>query len=142
MTVGRDEYIAKIAAFMPFEFQAVKSPVAPRESAAVKSKREGELLLRRIQDRDHVILFDEAGELARDSESFATRFRGVLASGKPRVVFCIGGPFGFSDEVRRRSTQKWSLSPLTMNHWVAQLSALEQIYRAFTIFKGIPYHNR
>jgi 23S rRNA (pseudouridine1915-N3)-methyltransferase len=66
----------------------------------------------------------------------------VLESGKSRLVFVIGGAYGFSDEVYARADMKWSLSALTFNHWLAQLAALEQVYRGLTILKGIPYHNR
>lgn len=139
---ARSEYAAKIGGFMPFEISILKSPSADRDQADVKRKREGEMLLKQLDERDMLVLFDEAGKLAKTSEDFARELGRAVESGKQRLVFCIGGAYGFSDEVKKRAQMKWSLSPLTMNHWIAQLMALEQIYRGFTILKGIPYHNR
>ncbi|MGE3680586.1 MAG: 23S rRNA (pseudouridine(1915)-N(3))-methyltransferase RlmH [Bdellovibrionales bacterium] len=139
---ARQEYAVKLASFVTFELQSLKSPSADREQAEFKRRKEAEILLNQIDHRDLLILFDENGKRPPDSEAFATWVARVMESGKARIVFCIGGPYGFADDVLRRSQERWSLSPLTMNHWVAQVSALEQLYRAFTIFKGLPYHNR
>lgn len=139
---ARAEYAKKLAGFLPFEIQILKSPTAEREQAEVKRRQEAELLLRALDERDLLVLFDEAGRVARSSEEFAARLGRVVESGKARVVFVIGGPFGFADEIKRRAAELWSLSPLTMNHWIAQLMALEQLYRGLTIRKGVPYHNR
>ena len=139
---ARSEYIAKISAFIPLECKSLKSPSADREQAETKRRQEAEILLDEIDDKDLVILFDEKGRIGKSSEDFADHLRRVVESGKQRVVFCIGGAYGFSDEVYRRADLKWSLSPLTLNHWLAQLAALEQIYRGFTILRGLPYHNR
>jgi len=139
---ARAEYSAKLGGFLPFEIQLLKSPSADRESAEVKKRKEAEILLKQIEPRDAVVLFDEAGKSCRNSEEFATQLGRLLDSGKTRLVFCIGGPYGFDESVKTRADAKWSLSGLTMNHWVAQIAALEQIYRGLTIKKGIPYHNR
>jgi 23S rRNA (pseudouridine1915-N3)-methyltransferase len=139
---ARTEYAGKIRPFADFELQTLKSPSAGREDAEVKRRREGELLLKQIDPKDLLILFDEKGEAPPSSEAFAKRLGRVLEAGKPRLVFCIGGPYGFTDEIKTRAGARWSLSALTMNHWIAQLAALEQIYRGFTILRGIPYHNR
>ncbi|MBX3020417.1 MAG: 23S rRNA (pseudouridine(1915)-N(3))-methyltransferase RlmH [Bdellovibrionales bacterium] len=139
---ARAEYAAKISPFFAFEVQTLKSPSADRDSAEVKRRKEAEILLKQLDDRDLLILFDEGGKVFRSSEEFSDGLVRAVESGKARVVFCIGGPYGFSAEVKARAQMKWSLSPLTMNHWIAQLMALEQIYRGFTIMRGIPYHNR
>jgi 23S rRNA (pseudouridine1915-N3)-methyltransferase len=139
---ARQEYAAKITPFVTFELQTLKSPNADRDSADVKRRREAEILLKHVDERDFLILFDEKGRVAKSSEDFAQNLTRVLESGKTRVLFCIGGPYGFSDEVKKRAQAQWSLSPLTMNHWMAQLMALEQVYRGFTILRGLPYHNR
>lgn len=139
---ARAEYVAKISPFIKFEFKPLKSPNADRDSAAVKQKLEAELILKELGEKDMLILFDEKGKLAKASEDFSQTLARVLESGKSQVVLCIGGPYGFSDDVKKRAQMQWSLSPLTMNHWIASLMALEQIYRGFTILKGIPYHNR
>jgi len=139
---ARREYTAKLNPFVSFEVRTLKSPTAARDDAESKRRKEGELLLRQLDDRDQLILFDESGRLAQNSESFAKLLSQQLESGKSTLSFCIGGPYGFSEEVKARSQSRWSLSPLTLNHWLAQLMALEQIYRGLTIIKGIPYHNR
>ena len=138
---GRDAYAQKLAAFVKFEIVALKSPGAAREQAEVKRRREADILLREVGAKDLLILFDESGLVARDSAQFAHRLTPALESGKAQVIFAIGGPYGFDESVRTRAAQAWSLSPLTLNHWIAQLTALEQLYRAFTILKNIPYHN-
>lgn len=142
---GRREYVDKLRPFFSssFDVQAIKSPSAERDSAEVKRRKEGELLQKALDPKDLLILFDENGILAKNSEDFAGRqLKRVLESGKSSVVFCIGGAYGFTDDVKKRAQWLWALSPLTMNHWIAQLSALEQLYRGLTILKGIPYHNR
>jgi 23S rRNA (pseudouridine1915-N3)-methyltransferase len=139
---ARTEYGAKLKGFLPFEIQTLKSPSAERDQADVKKRREAELLIKQIDDRDLVVLFDETGKTFRGSEEFSAQLRRLLESGKQRIVFCIGGPYGFDETVRARAGAVWSLSGLTMNHWVAQITALEQVYRAFTILRGIPYHNK
>jgi 23S rRNA (pseudouridine1915-N3)-methyltransferase len=139
---ARAEYLAKIKPFMPIELVSVKSPSADRDNAAVKKRKEAELLLRLTGEKDLLILFDEGGRAFSSSEDLAKHFSRLLESGKSQCTFCIGGPYGFDESVVARAAARWSLSGLTMNHWVAQIVALEQLYRGFTILKGIPYHNR
>lgn len=139
---ARAEYLAKIQPYVPIELKSLKSPAADRDSADVKRRREGEMILDEVEPRDFLVLFDERGKIGKNSEEFSSQLARVLESGKSRVILCIGGAYGFSDEVYKRADAKWSLSPLTMNHWLAAITALEQIYRGLTILKGIPYHNR
>lgn len=139
---ARAEYTAKLKPFYPFEIQSLKSPSADRDGADVKKKREAEILLKQLDERDLLVLFDEKGKSFMASEDFAKNLGRLLESGKARIVFCIGGPYGFDESVFARSQARWSLSALTLNHWVAQIAALEQIFRGMTIIKGIPYHNR
>lgn len=142
VATARAEYASKINPFVPFEIKLLKSPNADRDSADVKRKLEAELILRELDEKDLLVLFDERGKLAKTSEDFSVSLSRVLESGKSNIFFCIGGPYGFADEVKKRAQSQWSLSPLTMNHWIAGLMALEQIYRGMTILRGIPYHNR
>ncbi len=139
---ARSEYQKKISPFVPLELRTLKSPSAERDERAIKRTKEGRLLLKEFEPKDLVILFDEKGKLARSSEEFSEKLNRVIQSAKSQAVFCIGGAYGFSDEVLARADERWSLSPLTLNHWLAQLAALEQIYRGLTILRGIPYHNR
>lgn len=139
---ARAEYVAKLRPFMPLELISLKSPHAEREQAGVKKKKEAEILLKLLNERDLLVLFDEGGRTFPSSEELAKHLSRLLESGKACCVFVIGGPYGFDESVISRAAARWSLSGLTMNHWVAQIVALEQLYRGFTILKGIPYHNR
>lgn len=142
VAAAREEYTTKLRAFADFEVQTLKSPTADREEASVKLRKEAALLLKHLDPKDLLVLFDEGGKAFPSSEEFAKLLGRQLESGKARLVFCIGGPYGFSEEIKTRAQARWSLSGLTFNHWIAQVTALEQLYRGFTILKGIPYHNR
>ena len=76
-----------------------------------------------------------------DSIKFSEHLNRILGSGKKQVYFLIGGPYGVSDEIKKRASLKVNLSPFTLNHLVAQVVLLEQIYRGFMILKNLPYHN-
>lgn len=134
-------YTDKIKGFMPFDVYALKSKAVGRVRAHEKTKAEQNKLLEFFNSDDLVILFDEKGRQFKGSIEFSDFVSRALESGKKRIVFAIGGAFGFGDEVRQRADAKVSLSALTMSHLVAQVVALEQLYRALTIRKGIPYHN-
>ncbi len=142
VATARAEYAAKISPFASFEIKLLKSPNADRDGAAVKQRLEADLILREVGEKDLLVIFDERGKLAKTSEDFSAALSKILESGKSQIVFCIGGPYGFAEEVKKRAQVSWSLSPLTMNHWIAGLMALEQLYRGFTIIRGLPYHNR
>lgn len=142
VTDARNEYAQKLKGFMPFELEVLKSPKLERESADLKRRKEAEMLQKKLNDGQRLILFDEAGKPFARSEDFAREFGKRLELGKPEILFCIGGAYGFDDAIKSRAEASWSLSALTMNHWVAQVMALEQLYRAMTILKSIPYHNR
>ena len=142
VATARDEYALKLRGFAPFEICPLKTPSQERESAEVKCRKEGDVLLKQVDTKDLLVLFDEAGKSFPSSEDFADQLRRLLESGKQQLVFCIGGPYGFDERVKARSQARWSLSGLTFNHWLAQLVALEQLYRGWTILKGLPYHNR
>jgi 23S rRNA (pseudouridine1915-N3)-methyltransferase len=126
---ARLEYLNKIKPFMPIELHTLKSPSADRDNASVKKKKEADMLLKLVAEKDLLILFDEGGKSFVASEDLAKNLQRLLQSGKQQMIFCIGGPYGFDESVHRRSAAKWSLSGLTMNHWIAQIVALEQIYR-------------
>ena len=101
---------------------------------------EGNLILTEFTDSDFIVLLDEKGKEST-SRDFAKWFEKQMASGKKRIVFVIGGPFGFSEEVYSRANYKFSLSKLTFTHEMAKMFFTEQIYRAFTILNNEPYHH-
>jgi 23S rRNA (pseudouridine1915-N3)-methyltransferase len=133
-------YTAKINHYTAFEIQTLKPKKSARDEAAQKKKDESDLILSSLLTSDYVVAFDERGKVF-NSHEFAKKIDHILMSSKKRAVFVIGGAYGFTDEVRERADLVISLSPMVMNHLLAQTVALEQIYRAFTILKNIPYHN-
>lgn len=115
----------------------VKNP--PLSSEALKVK-EGEIILNKIQKDDFLILLDENGrELT--SVAFADFIEKKQIEGIKRIIFQIGGAFGFSEAVYNKANMKMSLSKLTFSHQMVRLFFVEQLYRAFTIIKGEKYHN-
>ena len=101
---------------------------------------EGKQLLAALESSDHVVLLDEHGT-ERTSMDFSGWLQRRMASGSKRVVFVVGGPYGFSPEVYDRANEKISLSKMTFPHELVRLVFVEQLYRAFTILRHEPYHH-
>ncbi len=102
---------------------------------------EGELILARIEPQDYVVLLDERGA-PYTSEAFAAQIDRIAARGTRRLVFVVGGAYGFSEAVYARGNDRLSLSPMTFSHQMVRLIFAEQLYRAMTILKGEPYHHK
>jgi 23S rRNA (pseudouridine1915-N3)-methyltransferase len=134
------EYLKKIGYFCPCEIVRIKPSRQARASAEQKLAEETDAILRALKKDDIVIICDERGD-APSSKKFSDKLVKFFERGRPRVVFLIGGAFGFGNEIRERADWTWSLSSMVLNHHVAQAVVLEQVYRAFTIWKNIPYHN-
>ncbi|MBX7232430.1 MAG: 23S rRNA (pseudouridine(1915)-N(3))-methyltransferase RlmH [Bdellovibrionales bacterium] len=141
MEMVEEIYLKKINGFLPFQIQAIKAQSSGRDQAQNKSKLENGKILDAIKSGDFVFAFDEKGKAAKDSIEFSHWMVKALESGHQRVVFVLGGPYGLNSLVRKRAQQVISLSPLTLNHHVARVVLLEQIYRGLTIWKNLPYHN-
>ena len=105
-----------------------------------QKKAESFLLLSQLQPGDQVVLLDERGK-SHTSVEFSEILEKQMASGVKRLVFVVGGPYGFSQDVYDRADSMLSLSPMTFSHQMVRLIFLEQLYRAFTILKGEPYHH-
>lgn len=131
----------KIGHFLPFEILPLRSKSAARDQAEAKKRAESEIILSKINSDDCLWLFDERGRQCKDSIEYSTHLIRALESGKKRIVMVIGGPYGFTSELKMRAQVTVSLSPLTFNHPVARIVALEQTYRALCIWKNLPYHN-
>lgn len=101
---------------------------------------EGEALLRQFGEEDYVVLLDEHGEEMRSVE-FAAWLQKRLNSGRKRLVWIIGGPYGFSDAVHARADAQVSLSRMTFSHQIVRAIFAEQLYRAFAILNNEPYHH-
>ena len=109
-------------------------------SEAEQKRLEGEAILKLINESDHLMLLDEHGAELRSIE-FADMLQRRMLSGTKRLVFVIGGPYGFSDPVYQRANSKLSLSKMTFSHQIVRAIFTEQLYRAFTILKNEPYHH-
>jgi len=105
-----------------------------------QKQKEGELLFKQIQPSDRLILLDENGK-EYSSVGFSEFIQQQMNSGIKNLVFVVGGPYGFSDEVYKRANGKISLSKMTFSHQMVRLFFVEQVYRAMTILKGEPYHH-
>lgn len=134
------DYEAKLSRHYRTEVIRLKSSRDDRSQADVKRKIESEIFLSKIKSTDFVVAFDERGD-AMTSPQFSKKLEQWLSRGKSRILFCVGGAFGFSDDLRARADVVVSLSSFVMNHHVAQAVVLEQVYRAISIQKNLPYHN-
>lgn len=103
--------------------------------------KEAELILSGIQNSDFLVLLDENGKQFT-SEAFSEYIQKRMNTGLKRLIFVIGGPYGFSPEIYSRANSKISLSKMTFSHQMVRLFFAEQLYRAFTILKNEPYHHR
>lgn len=106
-----------------------------------QKSREGELILKEIQNTDKLVLLDEKGK-DFTSEGFAGFLQKEMNSGLKQLVFVIGGPYGFSEEVYKKAMGRISLSKMTFSHQMIRIFFTEQLYRAFTILRNEPYHHR
>lgn len=134
-------YEEKISHFISFKAVGLKIKKASRDERTLKQRQESESLLSYLETSDLVVLLDEKGK-KYDSVQFSNQIENILNSSKKRVVFLVGGAYGVNEEVKSRSNVTLSLSDFTMNHLLAQVVLMEQIYRAFTILRKLPYHNQ
>ena len=134
-------YAKRVNRYCRFSITTLADVRNTRKLSEAEQKRlEGEAILRLINDSDHVTLLDEHGAELRSIE-FADLIQRRMSSGVKRLVFVIGGPYGFSDAVYSRSNSKLSLSKMTFSHQIVRAIFTEQLYRAFTILKNEPYHH-
>jgi 23S rRNA (pseudouridine1915-N3)-methyltransferase len=106
-----------------------------------QKEKEGELILKQVEDADEVILLDEKGK-EYTSVEFSEQVNKRAIAGKRKVYFVVGGPYGFSQKVYNRANSLISFSKMTFSHQMIRLFFVEQLYRAMTIIKGEPYHHQ
>ena len=134
-------YSKRINHYVRFAITTIADVRNTRKMSVAEQRRmEGEAILRQLTDSDHVALLDEHGAELRSVE-FADLMQRRMASGIRRLVFVIGGPYGFSEAVYARANSKLSLSKMTFSHQIVRALFVEQLYRAFTILKNEPYHH-
>ena len=134
-------YTERLSHYLSFELQTIPELRNTKSLTAEQQKKaEGELILKQLQGGDYIVLLDEHGKEMRSIEFAEWIEKKMLAVGK-RLVFIIGGPYGFSPAIYEKMNEKISLSRMTFSHQMIRLIFIEQLYRAMTIIKHEPYHH-
>ncbi len=138
---GIEIYTKRISYYVPFEFKVLPDIKTTKSLTIDKQKElEGKQYLSFIQPGDVVVLLDEKGK-EMTSREFSVYLDKKMVTVAKNLIFVIGGPYGFSQEMYNRANEKLSLSKMTFSHEMIRLFFVEQIYRAMTILKGEPYHH-
>jgi len=134
-------YLSRLKHYVPYGIKVLADPKNTRAMSREQQKdSEGRMLLASLQPSDFVMLLDERGRRFT-SMAFAEWLQSKMASGLRRLVFVVGGPYGFSPDVYARADGKLSLSDMTFSHEMIRLFFTEQVYRAMTILRHEPYHH-
>jgi 23S rRNA (pseudouridine1915-N3)-methyltransferase len=137
-----EEYMKRLGHYVPFSFQIIPDiKNAKNLSEVLQKQSEGEEIMKRISSSDILILLDEKGK-SYTSEGFSEFLQKKMNSGLKNLVFVIGGPYGFSEEIYKRAKGKISLSSMTFSHQMVRVFFIEQLYRGFTILRNEPYHHK
>lgn len=136
-----NDYVQRIKHSIPFEMEIIAELKNTKSLSIEQQKeKEGELINKVLQPGDVVVLLDEGGREFR-SVDFASWIEKKLSTVNKRLVFVIGGPYGFSDKVYQTASEKISLSKMTFSHQMVRIIFVEQLYRALNILQGGPYHH-
>ena len=141
LSPGIDDYTKRINHYIPFNIQYIADAKNTKNlSQAQQKQAEGQNLLNAFDKSDYVVLLDERGKefTSKDFSSFIEKKMQTVAK---RLVFVVGGPYGFSEDVYQRANEKISLSKMTFPHDLIRLIFTEQLYRSFTIMNNEPYHH-
>ena len=137
----QEEYQNRLKFYIPFEMVVIPELKNTKNlSIAEQTEKEGELILKQFENNDEVVLLDDKGKQFTSMGFSEFISKKMLASHK-RMIFVVGGPYGFSEKVYSRANGKVSLSSMTFSHQMIRLIFVEQLYRAMTILKGEPYHH-
>lgn len=138
---GINDYLKRTKHFISFDMEVIPELKNTKSLAMEQQKeKEGELILKSLQPGDVVVLLDEGGKEFRSVE-FASWIEKKMHTVNKRLVFIIGGPYGFSSKVYQAAQEKISLSKMTFSHQMVRLIFVEQLYRAMTILNNGPYHH-
>lgn len=138
---GLKDYTSRLSHYADFRIEVVPDLRNTKNLTQEQQKEEeGKLILRQIQPGDDLILLDERGREMRSVE-FAAWLQTRINRAPRRIVFLVGGPYGFSPAVRAQAKESLSLSQMTFSHQMIRLLFAEQLYRAFTILHNQPYHH-
>lgn len=139
---GFEVYQKRLSHYITFNTTIIADLKNRKTLAEVQQKdQEGNLILKQLQASDFVILLDENGKQF-DSVQFSDLLQKKMNSGIKRLVFVIGGPYGFSSDLYQKADQKISLSKMTFSHQMVRPFFVEQLYRAFSILNNEPYHHQ
>ena len=139
---GISKYEKRLKHFSSFEIIEISNIKKTKSISNIELiKMEGKLVLNKLQSSDHLVLLDEKGSNFT-SVKFSEGLNTWMLSGMKRLVFVVGGAYGFSDEVYKRGNEMISLSKMTFSHQMVRLFFVEQIYRGFTILNNQPYHHK
>lgn len=137
-----DDYTKRLSFYIKFDLEIIPDIKNVKNlSEAQQKEKEGELILSKLSATDQLILLDENGS-AFSSVGFSDYLQKKMNSGVKTLVFIIGGPYGFSEEVYKKAQGKISLSAMTFSHQMVRLFVIEQLYRGFTILRNEPYHHQ
>ena len=137
-----DDYSKRLSFYIKFELEIIADIKNVKNlSESQQKEKEGELILSKLNQTDQLILLDENGTNFSSIE-FSDYLQKKMNAGIKTLVFVIGGPYGFSDEVYKKAQGKISLSKMTFSHQMVRLFVIEQVYRGFTILKNEPYHHQ
>ena len=138
---GIEEYNKRLQHYIPFEMQIIPDLKKTKNLTEEQQKeKEGELIIKHLQTSDYVVLLDELGK-EFSSVQFSTYIEKKTHTVPKRLVFIIGGPYGFSESIYKLAKEKLSLSKMTLSHQMIRLFVIEQLYRAMTILNNEPYHH-
>lgn len=140
LKVLTDQYINKLKHYIKFDLIIIKDQ-KKKLPESIQIKKEGEKILSILKKNEYIILLDENGE-HKSSVAFSKFIQKKLNSGIKTITFIIGGPYGFSSEIKSISNYELSLSKMTFSHEMIRLFFTEQLYRAFSILKNEPYHHQ
>lgn len=137
-----DDYTKRLSFYIKFDLEIIPDIKNVKNlSVSQQKEKEGELILAKLTATDQLILLDENGTTF-SSIGFSDYLQKKMNSGAKTLVFVIGGPYGFSDEVYQKAQGKISLSLMTFSHQMVRLFFIEQLYRGFTILRNEPYHHQ
>ncbi len=138
---GIERYVQRIKRYHPYEIFTIPDIKNSKNlSESEQKKQEGKLILKQVRPEDHLILLDEKGK-EMNSLEFSKLIENSMLQSIKQLIFVIGGPYGFDQEVYQRANRKIALSKMTFSHQLVRIIFAEQLYRANSIIKGEPYHH-
>ena len=141
LTEGIHKYCKRLRHYIGFDFEEIPDLKNRKSlSESQQKKQEGTLIISKLKSGDKLILLDDKGK-DFSSLGFSEHLQQQMNSGIKRLVFVVGGPYGFDESVYAKAQAKLSLSKMTFSHQMIRLFFVEQVYRALTILKNEPYHH-